>query len=160
MRISATVFCNCFERRRLREPPPVGCRLAVAEDGSLLCGSGDLFVQAAFVHWLRDRACDHEDGRLVHRLLGEHAEIAAVRAILEEISSRFSMMLSRVLHLGDGETAIIALRELPALRAEVIAFGDVRSQHPDTEKTVRKFESRLAELVECAMFAEKPIAFE
>ncbi len=160
MHLAATVFCNCFEKGRLREPPPVGCHLGIAGDGSLLCGSGDLFVQAAFAHWLRGHACDHKDGRLIQCSLGELAEISVVRAILQETPGRYPLILSRAVCSGNTDGTLITPDELPALRAEVMALGDVHHPHRDTERIIRVFESRVVDLVDCALLAGKPIAFE
>jgi len=43
--------CDCFERGRLRCPPPPRCDLSVTDDGGLLCGSDDPDVQIAFDRW-------------------------------------------------------------------------------------------------------------
>jgi hypothetical protein len=157
--LNAVVFCNCFEKGRLREPPPVGCRLAVVDDGSLVCGNGDFFVQAAFANWLHDRACDHFDGRLVHLSLGDVEEIAALRAILKGTWTRCPTLFSRVLQYRTHESEVIAPHELGTLRAEVTALGDIHLQDREMERLLRAFESRMAELLECAMFANKPIVF-
>lgn len=157
--VDAVVFCNCFEKGRLREPPPVGCRLTVAADGALLCGSDDLYVQTAFANWLHDRACDHEYGRLLSRPIGDIAEIATLRTILQQVAGRYSMILSRVVYHGSHNGTFIPPRELPALRAEVMSLADIHCEDRDMEKRMRVFESCMSELVECAMFANKPIAF-
>jgi hypothetical protein len=79
MGLDAVVYCDCFERGRLREPPPPGCNLSVSDDGSLLCGSEDLEVQLAFDQWQLERACEHELGVLLHHYIGNIALVAALR---------------------------------------------------------------------------------
>src|SRR5881409_3670831 len=49
--LDAHVCCNCYERGRVRLPPPAGCNPTVSDDGSLLCGSDDLKVQIEFDRW-------------------------------------------------------------------------------------------------------------
>src|SRR5436309_381829 len=80
MGLDAAVYCDCFERGRLQSPPPPGCTLAVAPDGSLLCGSDDLDVQLAFDRWRQSEACEHEDGYLVSHWIGNIALVASLRA--------------------------------------------------------------------------------
>ena len=78
MGLDAAVYCDCFERGRLQSPPPPGCTLAVAPDGSLLCGSDDLDVQLAFDRWRQSEACEHEDGYLVSHWIGNIALVASL----------------------------------------------------------------------------------
>jgi len=158
MKLDAVVFCNCFEKGRLRAPPPPGCRLVIASDGGLVCDSGDFYVQAAFLHWLYEQACDHPYGRLIHLSLADWEGLTALRRVLRETPGRGAMLLSRVLRPNIREIEVIAPQELGALRAEILALGDLHWHDREIETLLRVFESRMAELVECAMFANKPIA--
>jgi hypothetical protein len=73
MGLDAGVYCDCFERGRLRSPPPPGCTLSVDDRGLLLCGSDDLGTQIAFDRWQLDQACEHENGLLVQHRIGNIA---------------------------------------------------------------------------------------
>jgi hypothetical protein len=59
MGLDAHVCCDCFERGRLRSPPPIGCNLSVCDDGSLVSGRDDLELQFAFDRWQQFNACEH-----------------------------------------------------------------------------------------------------
>lgn len=157
MVLDAWVFCGCFEKGRLREPPPAGCRLAVADDGSLFCGSDDFFVRAAFAHWLHSQACEHENGVLIHRSIGDTGEVSQLRAALGQFSQRYHVLRSQVLLDRGQDESVVARAQLPALRAEVIALGDVCHGDQEVDDLMRRFESQMIELVECAMFADRPV---
>src|SRR5271170_6153916 len=79
----ALVYCDCFEKGRLLEPPPPGSTLTVATDGTLLCVSEELEVQLAFDHWRYDRACAHESGILVHHRIGNAVLVSLLRRELQ-----------------------------------------------------------------------------
>ena len=159
MSLEAWVFCDCFEKHRLREPPPAGCRLAVTPDGSLNCGSGDLFVQTAFSKWLHDRACDHKDGCLTHCSIGNDNEIRALYELLGQFRGRYSILRSQVLIGADRVESIVAPDQLSALRAEIFALADTSFRvETDMVELIQRFGLQMTELVECAIFAGKPIA--
>jgi hypothetical protein len=159
MTLDAWVFCDCLEKGRLREPPPPGCRLAVAGDGSLVCESGDFFVRAAFRQWLYSRACGHENGVLIHHSIGDTGEIRQLRAALGQLSERYHVLRSQVVLNARRAESIVAPEQLSALRAEVIALGDIRCGDREKDDLIRRFELQMIELVECATFANKPVVF-
>jgi hypothetical protein len=57
MSLGPYVHCDCFERGRLRSPPPPSCREPVREDESLDCGSEDFGVGRALWCWCHSEAC-------------------------------------------------------------------------------------------------------
>jgi hypothetical protein len=73
MGLDATVYCNCFEMGMLREPPPCPDIVHVTPDGSLDCKSDDLDTLLSFDRWLLERACEHENGILLHHRIGNLA---------------------------------------------------------------------------------------
>ena len=131
----------------------------MAQDGSLVCPSEDMFVLAGFQHWLHDRACGHEDGVLIHRSIGGTDEVQELRAALGEFSERYGLLRSHVLPDTPEADSIIASEQLPAFRTEVIALGDIHCEDCEKDALIRRFRLQMTELVECAMFAHKPIAF-
>jgi hypothetical protein len=157
--LDATVYCDCFERGRLRSPPPPGCTLSVDESGRLLCGSDDLDTQLAFDQWQLHRACEHEDGRLVEHRIGNIALVEELRAALEADADRFPMLLSRVLYNGTHCGDFIPVAEVPRLCTEVEALADVRCTGPLMEQFMREFEAQMRELVESSLPVGKPIVF-
>jgi hypothetical protein len=159
MGLDAVVYCDCFETCRLQEPPPPGCQLGLAEDGSLLCGSNELHVQLAFDQWRYERACTHENGVLVHHRIGNIALVAALRAELRRKPDKFPLILSKVLYNGTHCGDFIAAQEVPSLGPEVSALAEVHCGEPDMQEFVRQFELQMSELVACAIRVGKPIAF-
>jgi hypothetical protein len=159
MGLDAVVYCDCFEKGRLKEPPPSGCRLEIDRDGSMLCGSDALDVQMAFDQWRLHRACNHDDGVLVHHRIGNVALVAALRAELERFPGQFPLILSKVVYNGTHCGDFIADQDVQRLRSEVEALADVRYNNPDMEELIREFKSQMSDLVESALRIGKPISF-
>jgi hypothetical protein len=159
MGLDALVYCDCFEKAHLREPPPPGCTLALASDGSLLCGSDALEVQMAFDRWRYERACTHEDGVLVHHHIGNAALVSSLRSELQRTPELFPLILSKVLYSGIHCGDFIAPANVPWLLPEVAALANVHCGETDMEDFMRGFENQMLELVECALRVGKPIAF-
>lgn len=91
MGLDATVYCNCFERGLLKEPPPCSS-IFVSDDGSLDCRSEDLNTLLAFDEWSDNRACAHRRGILVQHRIGNIAQVGLIRSELQrdEITSSFA----------------------------------------------------------------------
>jgi hypothetical protein len=159
MGLDAVVYCDCFERGRLREPPPPGCHLSVASDGSVLCGSDDLEVQLAFDQWQLLRACAHELGVLMHRRIGNIALVEALGDELRQQAERFPLLLSKVLQNGTHCGDFIPVGQVDQLRPEVDALTSLRCARPQRIAAVREFAQQMRDLIGCALAVGKPIAF-
>ncbi len=159
MALDAHVCCDCFERGRLRCPPPPGCNLSVDDDGGLLCATDDDDAWIAFANWQRDAACEHEDCNLVAHYIGNIALVAALRAELSKWPEQFSAILSRVIYNGIHGGDFIPAAEVAKLVPEVAALSEVHCVKPDMEQFMRRFESQMQELVDAALRVGKPLVF-
>jgi hypothetical protein len=159
MTLDASVYCDCFERGRLRSAPPPGCTLSVHESGFLLCGSDDPAATAAFNRWQFDRACEHELGLLVHHLIGNITTVAAIRSELERSADRFPMLLAQVVYNGTHCCDFIPAAEVPRLRPEIDALAEVQCADPGNEPLIRDFAAQMGELVAASLAVGKPIVF-
>jgi len=159
MSLDAVVYCDCYETGRLREPPPPGCRAVVTRDGSLDCVSDDGGLTGAFFDWLFERACEHENGVLIHHYLGSVGWVNCLQEVFVRSKVSLPMITSRVtydgLHTGD----YIAYSELSLLQADVETLARVHCRNANMEGGVRYFESQMRELVQTALRVKKPIAF-
>ncbi len=159
MGLDAHVCCDCYERGRLRSPPPPGCNVSVSDDGGLLCGSDDPEVQIAFDLWLRSEACEHEHGYLASHRLGNIALVAALRAELSRWPDRFPVLLARVIYNGTHCCDSIAAADVARLAPEVEALATVRCADAELGPLLRDFEAQMRELVTAALRVGKPLVF-
>jgi hypothetical protein len=157
--LDAYIFCDCFERGRLRSPPPPGCTLSVRDNGGLSCGSHDRGVRAAFDRWCKSEACEHSDGCLVWHRIGNIAQVASLGAELSQWPERFPIILSQVIfngvHCGD----FVPADEMSELEDEVDELARVHCAEPDMERLMRRFEAQMREFVAAALRVGKPLAF-
>ena len=159
MALDAHVCCDCFERGRLRSAPPPGCNVSVTDDGGLLCGSDDFEVQIAFDRWQHSEACEHEDGWLVARHIGNIALVASLRRELGLWPERFPMILSRVVYDGVHGGDFITPAEVRQLVSEVEAMAVIDCADTKMEQFIRGFAAQMRELVEAALRVGKPLVF-
>ncbi|HEY3965846.1 MAG TPA: hypothetical protein VGM05_14905 [Planctomycetaceae bacterium] len=159
MGLDAVVYCDCLETGRLRELPPPGCEPIVSRDGSLNCRSNELNDQLAFDQWLQSRACEHENGVLLHHFLGNIATVAALRTELQRLPAQFPIMLTKVIYNGVHAGDCLDASQIAGLKSEILALSDFHGSTPDTDQLLRHFESQMVALVECAQRISKPISF-
>lgn len=158
MGLDAKVYCDCFEKGRLREPPPPGCHLSIGRDGGLLCVSDDLDTKLAFDRW-QLRACEHENGVLLHHRIGNIALVSDLRAELERQRGHFPMLLAKVLYGGVHAGDFLTVEEVARLLPEPKALAGFRCADGEMERFMREFRVQMTELAECALRVGKPIAF-
>lgn len=159
MALDAVVYCDCFETGLLREPPPPGCNIQVAADGRLNCQTDESEVEMAFDQWLASRACDHEDGVLVHHWIGNIGLVAVLREKLSEMPVRFPIILNAVIYDGIHCGDFIEYPRLHLLKPEVEALTEIHCSEPGMENLVRAFETQMRDLLDSALRVRKPISF-
>lgn len=157
MGLDATVYCDCIERGRLRNPPlphwkvyvdPSGCRFAHTDPDDDL----------AFDAW-NTTACEHEDGVLLHHYLGNTTRIGRIRETLSPYPDRFPLILGKVIYCGIHAGDRLSVEQVEALRAELDRLRALRPQDAAAEQRVRTFQNQLQELVAAALQLRKPISF-
>ncbi len=160
MSLDAFVFCDCFERGRLKEPPPAGCRIVVGTDGSVEnVGEKTPEGALAFDDWRWYRMCEHPEGILLHHRIGNIALVSILRAELRRFPDRFPMILSKVVYNGIHASDFIPAQDVERLRPELKALAEVHSKDANVEWFLRSFEMQMSELVDCALRVDKPISF-
>jgi hypothetical protein len=157
MGLDATVYCNCFETGRLKEPPPDPTLVFVTKAGSLECKSEELDTLFAFDQWLHSRACKHQDGILVRHHIGNVALVGVLRKELEVTANSYPILLERILHSGSQTGDYLASAEVVNLQAEINNLSTLR--HAGNQSLISTFQHRMQELVAAALSTGKPISF-
>jgi hypothetical protein len=159
MGLDASVYCDCFETGRLREPPPPGWKVLVDDDGRLVCRNDDLEVLLAFDQWRFHRACQHEGGVLVQHYIGNMATVALLRNEIQRKAALFPIILNQVLYDGTHSGDFIAVGKVSALKPELLALSEFHCQESNKDVIVCEFERQMSELVDAALKVGKPISF-
>ena len=159
MGLDACVYCNCYETENLREPPPISAAISVSPDGSLDCGNVDLNDALAFDRWLNNKACEHQDGVLLHHRLGNIALVSLLRNELGREPDRFHILLGKVLYSGTHGGDWLGIEDVSALAKELDMLDGFAASKPDNQVFVDQFRSQMRELADLALQVGKPIAF-
>ena len=99
MGLDATVYCDCFEKGRVRTLPPQPELVYIEPTGQLsLRWDAPHADQHAFYGWLADSCAHGPMGELVSHRLGNFALIGWLREILSKTPSHFPVLLTKVLY--------------------------------------------------------------
>jgi hypothetical protein len=158
MGLDASVYCDCFERRRLRTQPRPEWGVDVDEEGGRSATSRDLDQQIAFDAW-NHSACEHEDGVLLHHRIGNIALIGLFRQLLNPHVDRLPVIVRKIIYSGSHAGDSLSLETVAQLGAEVEALAQVHDKDRKNEQFLRDFEQQLRELVEYSGKVGKPIVF-
>lgn len=189
MALDARVHCDCFEKGRLKKPPPFPDRVEVGPDGFInLRDPHTTREEEAFDVWWHREPCPHPGFVLIHRRLGNIGGILWIREVLEQVSkdpaSEFPVLRTRVVHSGSHGGDWLTLEHVRALRDELGRLRDVdlstvrltkgevvytptgtidtSRPEPATKEDldfVRDVFRRLEELIEVSLRVGKPICF-
>ena len=158
MGLDATVYCNCFERGLLKEPPPCSS-VFVSDDGCLDCRSEDLDSLLSFDEWIGHRACEHPNGILLHHRIGNLAQVGLLRSELERDEEKFPILLTKVVYSGTHAGDYLTLKDIEALAIELNRLGSFVCSSPRNQEYIDWFRQQMLELVDAASRVTKPIAF-
>ena len=161
MGLDAFVFCDCYEKGRLREPPPGNVSVRVAEDGSLAreIDRNSLEDDLAWDRWQHCRACVHEGGVLLRHRLGNVSLIGNLRAELQRRPSHFPILLSKVIYSGSHGGDFLPVDSVPALRKELEALREFRCKIRESDDFMACFRDQMLQLVAASLSVNKPIVF-
>ena len=158
MGLDATVYCNCFERGLLKEPPPCSS-VFVSNDGSLACRSEDLDTLLTFDEWRSHRACDHPSGILLHHRIGNLAQVALIRSELGRDEKIFPILISKVVHSDTHAGGHLTLDDIAALEVELDRLDSFVCSAQPNQEYIDLFRQQMIELVDTAKRVSKPISF-
>jgi hypothetical protein len=158
--LDATVYCDCFEKGRVRTPPPQPALVYVEPSGQVaLKWDEPQADQHSFYGWLAE-CCEHGPmGELVSHRLGNLTLIAFLRGLLAERPAQFPILVTKVICDGTHAGDHLTLDEVDRLAGEVELLKNVRGDARSEEELIRQFERQMSELVQAARHIRKPIAF-
>jgi hypothetical protein len=161
MGLDAFVFCDCYEKGRLQEPPPAGVTLCVEPDGALgrEQDDGTLEADLAWDEWREQRACAHQGGILLRHRLGNISLVGLLRAELQREAERFPVLVTKVVYSGSHSGDYLRVEEIPALQREIELLREFRCGSPKADAFMSEFRAQMSELAATALSIGKPIAF-
>jgi hypothetical protein len=158
MGLDAFVFCDCYERGRVKRCQPKLGSLYLLPNGSLESRSDDPDVLDRFDAW-RAHACRHEEGIVASDRLGGLAHIDQLRDALLRQRRRFPVLIAKVVYCGTHCGDHLSLRDVSKLAIELDRLKSVRTGDKSLDKDLQILRRKLEKLVRVALKIEKPIAF-
>jgi hypothetical protein len=158
MGLDAFVFCDCYEKGRIRRIPPEFGSLYVLPNGSLEPRSDDPDVLERFDAW-RVHACRHEEGMIAGDYLGNAGYIDWLWDAFWPIRKPFPVLLGKVIYCGTHTGDHLALRNVAKLAVELDRLKAYRISDKSLDKDLQLLRKKLQKLVRVALKTKKPIAF-
>jgi hypothetical protein len=112
-----------------------------------------------FDQWLLHRACEHEDGVLLHHRIGNIALVSLLHSELSREAEKFPIVMEKILYSGTHAGDYLALDIVENLKAELDHLGELVCSNERSQKFVDEFRQQLIELVKAALEVRKPISF-
>ncbi len=160
MGLNARVYCDCYEKGKLRKPPPQP-ELVYVEPSGERCLRWDSpeADQHAFYDWMRE-ACEHGPlGELVSHRLGNAALVGFLRGLLSDAPDRFPVLLAKVVYEGAHSGDFLCPDDVERLLPEIDCLQGIHRDDQSEEDLIRGFERQMRELTAAALSVRKPIVF-
>jgi hypothetical protein len=158
MGLDAFVFCDCYEKGRLKRKPPDPDLVYVLPNGDLACRRKDSKVLGRFDRW-RENACEHEAGMVAGDWLGNESSIGSIRKELSRRPRDFPTLLKRVVYSGTHCGDHLTLKMVAKLQMELDRLKVHRSGNKELDLGIQKLRRQLQKLVHASLKIGKPIAF-
>ena len=158
MGLNAFVFCDCYEKGRLKRPPPNPEFVYVLPHGDIDCRSDDPKVLKRFDRW-RPNACRHREGVLAGDSFGSITGIDLLRNMLTPQRRILPTLLNHVIWSGSHTGDHLTVKQVQKLSVELDRLKEFRCGAKVIDLEIQAFRRRLARLVRVALKAGRPIAF-
>jgi hypothetical protein len=156
--LCAFVFCDCYEKGRLKRPPPNPEIVAVLPNGDLGYRSATPAQHEAFVAW-RAHACRHPEGRVTGGKLGHALPIDVVRDAFSPHRRAFPMFVGKVLNCQPHtRNSHLTLNQVHKLKAELDRLKTFQCGDPKIARELPYLRGQMKQLVRAALKFHKPIA--
>ena len=157
MGLDAKIFCDCFERGRLLNPPRPRWGIYVDEYGMRDAQNTKSINE--FDKWNYRKGCKHEYGILVHYCLGNIWTIGTLRNIIKKHPKKFPIILKSVIYDGSHCGDWLTVEQVEEMKPEVDQLSDIQPADREKRSIVRGFEKQMKKLVKCSLRIKKPIVF-
>ncbi len=158
MGLDAVVFCDCYEKGRIKSCPPEVGPLYVEPNGAVEPRSDNPEVLERFDAW-REQACRHEDGMIAGDYLGNAGQGAQFRDALWAKRNLFPVLLGKVIYSGTHCGDHLSLRHVAKLATELDRLKSIRTGDKSLDKDLQILRRKLEKLVRVSLKIKKPIAF-
>ena len=156
--LCAFVFCDCYEKGRLKRPPPNPEIVAVLPNGDLGYRSATPTQHEAFVAW-RAHACCHPEGRVTGGKLGHALPIDVVRDAFSPHRRAFPIFVGKILDCRPHtRSSHLTIKQVHKLKAELDRLKTFQCGDRKIARELPYLRGQMKQLVRAALKFRKPIA--
>jgi hypothetical protein len=157
MGIDATVYCDCFEQKRIRVPAQFK-NVALQAEGYIALENGNQEQWKEFDKW-RKTACPHVDGILKQIRIGNSDLIGFLEGYVQKHFPDSPLLLSRVISSGTHTGDFIPPDHLEDLKQELNRLDAGQLQSKQERYHVIEFKESMGSIIQAALSTKKPIVF-
>lgn len=158
VKLQAYVFCDCYQRSRLKHPPPNPEIIAVLPNGDLGYSRATRKQHTDFVAW-RSHACRHPEGVVTGGELGHKLSRKVLHRAMSPHKRAFPLFVQKILgckpHTRDSH---LTTKQVGKLQSELVRLKDFSLPEPKLDLELRWYYGQVKQLVRAAMKFRKPIA--
>lgn len=158
MGLDAVIFCDCYEKGRLKPVPREFGPVYLLRNGYLKPRTDDADILERFDAW-RTHACRHKEGMIAGDYLGNGGYIAWLVAAVWPQRKLFPILVGKVIYDGNHCGDHLSLRDVSKLAVELDRLKSFRTGEKILDKNLQLLRRKLEKLVRVALKIKKPIAF-
>jgi len=158
MELQAYVFCDCYERDRLKRPPPNPEIIAVLPNGDLGYSRATRKQHTDFVAW-RSHACRHPEGVVTGGELGHKLSRKVLHRAMSPHKRAFPLFVQKILGCKPHtHNSHLTTKQVEKLQTELVRLKGFYLPEPKLDLELRWYYNQVKQLVRAAVKIHKPIA--
>ena len=158
VKLQAYVFCDCYERSRLKHLPPNPEIVTVLPNGDLGYINATRKQHADFVAW-RSHACRHPEGVVTGGELGQKLSRKVLHRAMSPHKRAFPLFVQKMLGCKPHtRNSHLTTKQVEKLQSELVRLKDFYLPEPKLDQELRWYYGQMKQLVRAATKIHKPIA--
>jgi hypothetical protein len=158
MRLQAYVFCGCYERGRVKRPPPDPEIVNLHPNGDNFCFRPTPAQYQAYEAW-RLNACRHKYGTVTGGELGHRLSREVLYRAMLPHRRTFPIFVHKVLGCKpQTRFSHLTLKQVAKLQVELTRFRKFHLADRKCDKELRYYRGQMKQLVRAALKFQQPIA--
>ena len=158
VKLQAYVSCGCYERGRVKRPPPNPEIVDMFTNGDVGCHHPTPAQYQAFLKW-RYGACHHRDGLITGGLLGHRLPVEVMQKAMLPHRRTFPIFVRKVLGCKpQTRFSHFTIKQVEQLQIELARMKTFHMQDRKCDNELRCYLGQMKQLARAALKFQQPIA--
>ena len=159
MGLDAFVYCDCYEKGKLKTQPPDPELVYVDKNGRVDCRNCSDEQLDSFDLWVESQPCEHEEFTLADCYVGNAWLVRQFHEVLVREHWKFPVILFKVLYNGTHTGDAVYRDDILCIEKELNELKKFKCDDPEMNEWLRDFRKGLSLVVKAALKVDKPIVF-